>query len=120
MEGSLLKRYPASLSVTAYSYFFGAFLMVISAVFLTDESIDWSLTQSELFAVIYAVSLLWFIMYAAFHIWMFSLFSCLYLTPIILWSTLLFKPLRMASPICCSHCFIFVIFLDKTVSSKYW
>ncbi|GAB2295901.1 hypothetical protein Dimus_030049 [Dionaea muscipula] len=54
IQGSLLRRYPASLSLTAYSYFFGVLLMVGSALFLTDKSTDWSLTQSELFAVCYA------------------------------------------------------------------
>ncbi|CAL8098577.1 unnamed protein product [Prunus armeniaca] len=54
IQAPLLKRYPANLSVTAYSYFFGALLMVVTALFMTNESTDWSLTQSELFAVIYA------------------------------------------------------------------
>lgn len=49
-------KYPASLSVTAYSYSFGALFMVITACFMTNESTDWSLTMSELFAVCYAVS----------------------------------------------------------------
>ncbi|KAK4834116.1 hypothetical protein QYF36_017249 [Acer negundo] len=50
----VLAKYPASLSVTAYSYFFGAVLMVVTAFFTTNESTEWSLTQSELWAVIYA------------------------------------------------------------------
>lgn len=55
-QAPLLKRYPANLSVTAYSYFFGAILMVVTAFFMTNETTEWSLTQSEVFAVIYAVS----------------------------------------------------------------
>ncbi|KAE9446272.1 hypothetical protein C3L33_21829, partial [Rhododendron williamsianum] len=54
IQAPLLARYPASLSVTAYSYFFGAVLMVVTALFMTNESTDWSLTESEMFAVLYA------------------------------------------------------------------
>ncbi|PON82569.1 WAT1-related protein [Trema orientale] len=54
IQAPLLKKYPANISVTAYSYFFGALLMVVTAFFMTNESTDWILTQSEVFAVIYA------------------------------------------------------------------
>ncbi|KAL9247018.1 hypothetical protein vseg_020490 [Gypsophila vaccaria] len=54
LQAPLLKRYPASLSVTAYSYFFGAALMVTSALCMTNDSTGWRLNQSELFAVTYA------------------------------------------------------------------
>ncbi|XP_040989481.1 WAT1-related protein At4g19185-like isoform X2 [Juglans microcarpa x Juglans regia] len=54
IQAPVLAKYPASLSVTAYSQFFGALLMVTSAFFMNNESTGWSLTTSELFAVIYA------------------------------------------------------------------
>ncbi|GMH22838.1 hypothetical protein Nepgr_024681 [Nepenthes gracilis] len=54
IQAPVLKKYPASLSVTAYSYFFGALFMVMTALLVTDDTTDWSLTQSELFAVFYA------------------------------------------------------------------
>ncbi|GAU39815.1 hypothetical protein TSUD_154720 [Trifolium subterraneum] len=54
IQAPLLKKYPANLSVTAYSYFFGALLMVTTSYFVTDETTDWRLTQSETFAVLYA------------------------------------------------------------------
>ncbi|KAL3613787.1 hypothetical protein CASFOL_041861 [Castilleja foliolosa] len=54
IQAPLLAKYPASISVTAYSYFFGALFMVVTAFFMTNESTDWILTQSEVFAVCYA------------------------------------------------------------------
>ncbi|KAK7262804.1 hypothetical protein RJT34_30385 [Clitoria ternatea] len=54
IQAPLLKRYPANLSVTAYSYFFGAVLMVTTSFLVTEESTDWSLTGAETIAVIYA------------------------------------------------------------------
>ncbi|CAB82811.1 putative protein [Arabidopsis thaliana] len=54
MHAPVLKKYPANLSVTAYSYFFGTMFMVTSAFFMTNESTNWSLTRSEFFAVVYA------------------------------------------------------------------
>ncbi|XP_057250912.1 WAT1-related protein At5g45370 isoform X2 [Beta vulgaris subsp. vulgaris] len=54
IQAPVLKRYPASLSVTAYSYFFGALLMVTTAFFMANDPTGWSLNHAELFAVFYA------------------------------------------------------------------
>ncbi|KAK6129889.1 hypothetical protein DH2020_036360 [Rehmannia glutinosa] len=53
-QAPLLAKYPATISVTAYSYFFGALFMAVTALFMTNESTDWNLTRSEAFAVCYA------------------------------------------------------------------
>ncbi|XP_009789640.1 WAT1-related protein At4g19185-like [Nicotiana tabacum] len=54
IQAPVLAKYPASISVTAYSYFFGCLLMIATAFSMTNESTDWNLTQSEVFAVCYA------------------------------------------------------------------
>lgn len=54
IQAPVLAKYPANISVTAYSYLFGAIFMVTAAFFMTNESTDWHLTQSELSAVLYA------------------------------------------------------------------
>ncbi|KAL8521458.1 hypothetical protein ACS0TY_011831 [Phlomoides rotata] len=54
IQAPVLAKYPASISVTAYSYFFGAVFMVVTAFFMTSETTDWNLSQSEAFAVCYA------------------------------------------------------------------
>nr|KYP66521.1 Auxin-induced protein 5NG4 [Cajanus cajan] len=54
IQAPVLKKYPANLSVTAYSFFFGVVLMVIASLFMVHESSDWILTQSEILAIVYA------------------------------------------------------------------
>ncbi|KAL3498020.1 hypothetical protein ACH5RR_040752 [Cinchona calisaya] len=54
IQAPVLAKYPASISVTAYSYSFGALFMVVTAFFTTSDLTDWHLTQSEFFAVLYA------------------------------------------------------------------
>ncbi|KAG0618703.1 hypothetical protein M758_4G086200 [Ceratodon purpureus] len=53
-QAPLLASYPASLSVTAYSYAFGACFMSMTGFFFANDSADWSLTWGETFAVFYA------------------------------------------------------------------
>ncbi|CAJ1930764.1 unnamed protein product [Sphenostylis stenocarpa] len=54
IQAPVLKKYPANISVTAYSYLFGTLLMVTVSSFVNTESSDWSLASSEVLAVIYA------------------------------------------------------------------
>lgn len=54
IQAPVLAKYPASISVTAYAYTFAVLFMVVTAFFMTNNSADWSLTQSEVFAVCYA------------------------------------------------------------------
>nr|AFK39927.1 unknown [Lotus japonicus] len=54
IQAPVLKKYPANLSVTAYSFFFGVVLMVAVSFFMTNGSTDWILTRSEILAVIYS------------------------------------------------------------------
>ncbi|CAA0407728.1 unnamed protein product [Arabidopsis thaliana] len=54
VQAPVLKKYPAYLSVAAYSYFFGASIMITTAILFVREPKDWSLTQSEVLAIIFA------------------------------------------------------------------
>ncbi|KAK9079932.1 hypothetical protein SSX86_001607 [Deinandra increscens subsp. villosa] len=54
IQAPLLAKYPANLSVTAYSYFFGTMFMIATAVTMSNESTNWNLTWSEIWAVTYA------------------------------------------------------------------
>ncbi|KAE8657204.1 WAT1-related protein [Hibiscus syriacus] len=54
IQAPVLVKYPANISVTALSYFFGTLLMLVTSFLDTNESTDWLLKQSELFAVVYA------------------------------------------------------------------
>ncbi|KAI3687269.1 hypothetical protein L1987_80963 [Smallanthus sonchifolius] len=54
IQAPLLAKYPANISVTAYSYFFGTIFMVATAITMSNESTNWILTGSDIWAVIYA------------------------------------------------------------------
>ncbi|MCO5573734.1 hypothetical protein L7F22_027508 [Adiantum nelumboides] len=53
-QAPLLTRYPAPLSMTAYSYLFGALCMSLSGLFCASNSSDWILTRPEILSVLYA------------------------------------------------------------------
>ncbi|XP_064957225.1 WAT1-related protein At4g19185-like isoform X2 [Musa acuminata AAA Group] len=54
MQAPVLTKYPASLSLTAYSYSFGALMMVLTGIFTTNGYTEWLLTPPEIIAVLYA------------------------------------------------------------------
>lgn len=54
IQAPVLKKYPANLSLTAFSFFFGVLLMAVVSLFMTNGSTDWILSQSEILAVVYA------------------------------------------------------------------
>ncbi|WVZ57156.1 hypothetical protein U9M48_007576 [Paspalum notatum var. saurae] len=54
IQAPVIKKYPASLSLTAYSYFFAAIFMVFTGVIATDGLHEWALTKTEIIAVLYA------------------------------------------------------------------
>ena len=87
-------RYPASLSLTAYSYFFATIFMVLTGVLVTDGLHEWALTKTEIIAVLYAVSISCALLRRLHHLhgndakiwnltWLSNQISCLYLQGIV-------------------------------------
>ncbi|KAG2551536.1 hypothetical protein PVAP13_9KG402600 [Panicum virgatum] len=54
IQAPVMIRYPASLSLTAYSYFFATIFMVLTGVLVTNGLHEWALTKTEIIAVLYA------------------------------------------------------------------
>ncbi|KAJ4783671.1 WAT1-related protein [Rhynchospora pubera] len=54
IQAPVLLKYPASLSLTAYSYSFATFFMVVTGIFATSGLHEWILTPTEIIAIIYA------------------------------------------------------------------
>jgi drug/metabolite transporter (DMT)-like permease len=57
LQGPVLKKFPARLSVTSYTCFFGVIQFLIIAAFMERDADAWMFhSGSELFTIIYAVS----------------------------------------------------------------
>ncbi|WVZ78569.1 hypothetical protein U9M48_026260 [Paspalum notatum var. saurae] len=54
IQAPVLIKYPASLSLTAYSYSFATVYMVLTGVFATSGLHEWALTTTEIIAILYA------------------------------------------------------------------
>ncbi|CAL5050101.1 unnamed protein product [Urochloa decumbens] len=54
IQAPVLIKYPASLSLTAYSYSFATLFMVLTGVFATNGLHEWALTTTEVLAILYA------------------------------------------------------------------
>ncbi|CAM0909803.1 unnamed protein product [Alopecurus aequalis] len=54
IQAPVLIKYPASLSLTAYSYSFATIFMVLTGVFATNGLHEWALTGTEIVAILYA------------------------------------------------------------------
>ncbi|KAJ1260967.1 hypothetical protein BS78_10G272100 [Paspalum vaginatum] len=54
IQAPVLIKYPASLSLTAYSYAFATVYMVLTGVFATSGLHEWALTTTEIIAILYA------------------------------------------------------------------
>lgn len=54
LQAPVLVKYPATISLTAYSYSFGTLLMFFLGLSTSSDYADWMLTKSDLIAVLYA------------------------------------------------------------------
>ncbi|KAJ0967956.1 hypothetical protein J5N97_024873 [Dioscorea zingiberensis] len=54
LQAPVLVNYPFSLSVTAFSYFFGAVFMVVTGLFTAQDHSAWIMSPSETLAILYA------------------------------------------------------------------
>ncbi|KAL6873625.1 hypothetical protein ACP4OV_013707 [Aristida adscensionis] len=54
IQAPVLIKYPASLSLTAYSYSFATIFMVLTGIFATNGLHEWALTTPEVIAILYA------------------------------------------------------------------
>ncbi|XP_062234151.1 WAT1-related protein At5g45370-like isoform X1 [Phragmites australis] len=54
IQAPVLIKYPASLSLTAYSYSFATIFMVLTGVIATNGLHEWALTTTEIIAIVYA------------------------------------------------------------------
>lgn len=58
LQAPVLKRYPARLSVTSYTCFFGVIQFLVIAAFMERDAEAWKFhSGSELFTILYAVSI---------------------------------------------------------------